>query len=73
MATVMSDYLGEDVELAAAVENMTSREIQWEDLPGDNDNEEKVVINENHSDQPIVIEKNLPPQVKNQLVQLLAQ
>lgn len=36
--------------------------------PIDNDNEEKVVIKEQHRDQPIVIKKHLRPKVKNQLL-----
>ncbi|PWA38306.1 TO45-2 [Artemisia annua] len=51
---------------------MTIMEIKWEALPGDNKNEEIVATNEKHPDQPIVVGKHLSPQVKNQLVQLLA-
>ena len=54
ISTVRCCYPGEDVELAAVVDNITIREIKWEALPGDSDNEDNVVINEKHLDQPIV-------------------
>lgn len=40
-------------------------------MSGDNDTEEKVVISEKYPDPPITIEIHLPPQAKNQHVQLL--
>ncbi|PWA63182.1 hypothetical protein CTI12_AA354850 [Artemisia annua] len=60
IATIKSNYPGKDMELAAAVNNMTIKEIR-EALPRHNENKEKVVINKNHRDQPIVIEKYLLP------------
>lgn len=51
---------GRDVELVTTVENMTTSEIQWEAIPGNNEGEEKVVINEKHPDKPITIGKHLP-------------
>ncbi|PWA94733.1 reverse transcriptase domain-containing protein [Artemisia annua] len=65
-------YPVKDVELAASIENMTTREIQWEAILGDNKGEEKMVINDRRPDQPIKIGKHLPHHLKNQLVQLLA-
>ncbi|GKB72759.1 hypothetical protein Tco_0934171, partial [Tanacetum coccineum] len=44
MDMVKSYYPGEDAKLTTTVDNMTIRKIQSKVMPGDNDNEEKVVI-----------------------------
>ncbi|GKD66411.1 hypothetical protein Tco_1308519, partial [Tanacetum coccineum] len=62
LATVKSEFPGMDAELTTVVDNMTVMEIKWEALPGYNENEEKVVINKNHPDQPVIIGKHLPHQ-----------
>ncbi|GJZ32686.1 hypothetical protein Tco_0578122 [Tanacetum coccineum] len=72
VATVRSDYPGRDASLAAAIEEGNIREIAWKPIPGDTLKEHKVIINPEYPDQPIKIGSDLSPQVKNQLVQLLA-
>ncbi|GKC97876.1 hypothetical protein Tco_1168151, partial [Tanacetum coccineum] len=48
MATVKSDIVGEDAKMATLGDSMTIREIQWKAILGDNDREEKVIINEKY-------------------------
>ncbi|GJY30387.1 hypothetical protein Tco_0413882 [Tanacetum coccineum] len=58
---VKSDYQGRNASLATAVEEGSIQEIAWEPIPGDTLKEQKVSINPEYPDQPIIIGADLSP------------